>query len=170
MKKKGLVIALAFSMVVTCTVQAKVKTPSLNKKKVTIAAGKKYRLKVKNKGTKKVKWSSSNKKVATVKNGLITAKKVGTAKIRAKVAKKTLTCTVVVKKKGATTTQSSNTNNSNASNSKPSAKPTATPKPGVKPTATPKPDKKTTPTPNSVINAPTADPNTRDDGWIPGWY
>ena len=176
MKKKGLLIALTFSMIVTCAVQAKAKTPSLNKKKVTIAVGKKYRLKVKHKGAKKVKWSSSNKKVVTVKSGLITAKKMGTAKIRAKVGKKTLTCKVVVKKTGATKTQDSNTNNTNSSNSKPGttpkpgAKPTATPKPGAKPTATPKPGTEATATPNSIINAPTADPNTRDDGWIPGWY
>ena len=53
---------------------------------------------------KKITWSTSNKKIATVKKtGKKTAKitgiKVGTCKIRAKVAKKVYTCKVTVKKK-----------------------------------------------------------------------
>ncbi len=69
----------------------------LNKKKVTIVQGETVKLKVK--GTKKkVKWSSSNKYVATVnKNGLVKGKKGGyIAKITAKVKKKKYKCTVKV--------------------------------------------------------------------------
>lgn len=50
--------------------------------------------------TKKVKWSSSNKKVATVSSsGKVTAKATGTATITAKVAGKTAKCKITVKKK-----------------------------------------------------------------------
>ena len=46
----------------------------------------------------KVKWSSSNKKVATVNSkGKVVAKKKGTAKISAKVGGKTYRCKVTVK-------------------------------------------------------------------------
>ena len=72
-------------------------TVKLNKTKVTTYVGKTVSLKVK--GTKnKVKWSSSNKKVAKVTSkGKVTAKKSGTAKITAKVNNKKLTCKVTVK-------------------------------------------------------------------------
>lgn len=49
--------------------------------------------------SRKITWSSSNKKVATVKNGVITAIGVGEAEIKAKVGKKTsAVCKVSVKK------------------------------------------------------------------------
>jgi hypothetical protein len=75
---------------------AKVK---LNKKTVYLAPGDTLQLKVK--GTKKkVKWVSSKKKVATVtKKGKIKAKKIGTAKIYAKVGKKKYKCKVIVEQK-----------------------------------------------------------------------
>ncbi len=73
----------------------------LNRKKVTLTVGKSCVLKVK--GTKKkVRWSTSKKKVAVVsKKGKVTAKKQGTAKITAKVKgwKPALVCKVAVKKK-----------------------------------------------------------------------
>ena len=48
----------------------------------------------------KIKWSSSNKSVASVnQKGKITAKSEGTAIIKAKVSKKTLKCTINVKSK-----------------------------------------------------------------------
>lgn len=50
---------------------------------------------------KKIKWSSTKKKVATVsKKGLITAKKIGSCYIKAKVGRKTFKCRVKVKKTG----------------------------------------------------------------------
>lgn len=75
--------------------------PKLSAKKVTVAVGKKKKIKIK--GTKKkVTWKSSNKKVATVKksgkNGaVIQGKKAGKATITARSGKKTLTCQVSVK-------------------------------------------------------------------------
>lgn len=88
--------------------EAAVKKPVLNKKTVTLTVGKSTALKVK-KGTDKIKkviWSSNKKTVATVnKNGKVTAKKAGNAKITAKVktVKKTyrLTCKVTCKAKTA---------------------------------------------------------------------
>ena len=69
----------------------------LNKSKVTLELGKSMTLKVS--GTKKkVTWSTSKKAVATVnKSGKVVANKTGTTVISAKVDKKTLKCTVVVK-------------------------------------------------------------------------
>lgn len=45
----------------------------------------------------KIKWSSSNKKVASVKNGVVKAKKIGKATIKAKYKGKTYKCKVTVK-------------------------------------------------------------------------
>ena len=74
------------------------KAPKLNKKTITLRAGAKKQLKVKNlKKKQKVKWKSSKKKIATVsKKGLVRAKKIGITKIVAKVGKKKLVCHVRV--------------------------------------------------------------------------
>lgn len=103
--------------------KAKVK---LNKKKLVLTVGKKAKLKVKE-TKKKVKWSSSKKKIATVtKKGVVKAKKKGTAKIVAKIGKKKYTCKVVVKaKKKAKVT------------SKPKAVAKVTAKPGTLPSKNP---------------------------------
>lgn len=102
--KKTLVKLLCLSLVVSFIgtpsneVLAK-RGISLNKNKLSLYVGKKAQLKVK--GTKKkVLWKSSKKSVAIVsQKGKVTAKKKGNALIFAKVAKKTLKCKVVVKKK-----------------------------------------------------------------------
>lgn len=90
----------------TVTKAASNKKVKLNKTKVTLNVGKTTTLKVKNapKG-KKITWSTNKKNVATVnQKGKVTAKKVGIAKITAKVAKKKCTCTVKVKKNNQTPT------------------------------------------------------------------
>ncbi len=80
------------------TVEAKAKKPKVNKTKITLSTGETFTLTIKN-ASGKFKFSSSNKKVASVnKKGVITAKKNGSAKITAKVGKKKLTCKVTVKK------------------------------------------------------------------------
>ena len=78
------------------------KAKSKNTIKVTLTVGKTYQLKVT--GTKKkIKWNTSNKKVATVSNkGKIKAKKAGKAKIYTKVGKKKLICYLTVKAKKTT--------------------------------------------------------------------
>lgn len=81
----------------TCKVTVK-DVPKINKTKSTIYVGKTTTLKVT--GTsKKVTWSTSNSKVATVSKGKVTGKKAGTATITAKAGTKKLTCKVTVKKK-----------------------------------------------------------------------
>ena len=75
----------------------------LNKTKKTIYIGKKYTLKLLNKKGKtitatKAKWSSSNKKIATVnKKGVVTGKKAGKAKITATYKGKKYVATITVK-------------------------------------------------------------------------
>lgn len=88
-------------------VEVQAATIKLNKKSVTLTKGKTTTLKVT--GTKKkVKWSSSNKKIATVSSkGKVTAKKAGTTYIKAKVNGKTLKCKVVVKNKSQNNVSSS---------------------------------------------------------------
>lgn len=92
----------------TTTVKRKVKVKSikLNKKKVTLRRKQSIKLKVKikpsNASNKKIKWYSSNKKVAKVNSkGKVTALKKGKAKIYAKAkdgTKKKAVCKVTVKK------------------------------------------------------------------------
>ncbi len=107
--KKVLALSLGAALVVsslsgTGTAQAAAKT-KLSKAKLTIKAGKKATLILKNvkkKQLKKVKWSISNKKVAgiTVKKKNVVSvkgKKAGKAKITAKLGKKKYICKVTVK-------------------------------------------------------------------------
>lgn len=79
---------------VLCTQAASVK---LNKKKLTLYVGKSETLKVTGTSSK-VKWSTANKKIATVTSkGKVTAKKAGKVTITAKVKNKKYTCKVTVK-------------------------------------------------------------------------
>ncbi len=76
--------------------------PKLNKSKLTLTVGQKKTLKVKNAGRKKVKWRSTNKRIATVSaKGVVKAKAKGRVVITAKVKGRTLRCKVTVKKKAA---------------------------------------------------------------------
>ena len=85
------------------TAEAAVKKVALSKKSTTLAVGAKSTVQLKNINTKKsISWSSSNKKVATVKKGskgkaTITAKKAGSATITAKYGGKKYTLKVAVK-------------------------------------------------------------------------
>ena len=70
--------------------------PSLNVKKATLSVGGSRQL-VLSGTNKKVNWSSSNKKIATVSaKGVVTAKKKGKTTITAKAGKKKYTCVVTV--------------------------------------------------------------------------
>lgn len=76
---------------------------SINTQEITLELGKTYQLEVNitpsNATYKEVTWSSSNETVASVKDGLVTAKQEGTATITAKTVEgKKVTCTVTVTK------------------------------------------------------------------------
>ncbi len=78
----------------------KVVNPKLSKSSKTVVKNSTYTLKVSG-TTSKVKWYSSNKKIATVTSrGKVTAKKAGAATITAKVNGKKLKCTIKVVNKG----------------------------------------------------------------------
>ena len=86
---------LSIQMLLGCMGEA-FAAPSLDITQVTLSVGEKVELTVCD-ADKAVKWSSSNRKVATVsRKGVVKAKKKGKAKITAKVGKKRLTCRVKV--------------------------------------------------------------------------
>ena len=140
------IIVLSISMIPTTNISAAKKT-KLNKTKATIYVGKTVRLKLKN-TKKKVKWSSSNKKIATVsKKGKVKGKKAGKVTITAKAGKKKYKCKVTVKKK---------------TTPKPTTKPTEqlTTKP-MEETTTKSSEQPTTPeatTPSTKIEEPSLNP------------
>ena len=79
------------------TTQPATKKPSLTYTKKSIAAAGKFTLSVKNKGTAKTTYSTSNKKVATVTSkGVVTGLQRGAVTITVKVGTTKLTCKVVV--------------------------------------------------------------------------
>lgn len=106
-KKKLALLAILFAMCVSILVPMNAQAASkkkikLNKTKVQLVKGTKYQLKLKDKNGKtisykSIKFSSKNKKIATVnKKGKITAKKNGTTYIYAKYKGKKYKCKVVV--------------------------------------------------------------------------
>ncbi len=103
--KRSFCFLLAMLLILTCmplSSQAKKTVIRLNKKTVSVYTGKTVKLKVKG-TTKKVKWSSSNKKIATVsKKGVVKGKKAGSCKVFAKVAGVKLKCKVTVKSSAGT--------------------------------------------------------------------
>ena len=81
-------------------VKAAAKKITITKKSSTLTVGKKLTLRLKNAKASKVKWSSSNKKVATVsKKGVVKAKKAGKTTITAKYKGRKYTCKIAVRKK-----------------------------------------------------------------------
>ena len=101
-KLKSLLISLALALVcvsmVISTDVVEAASVRLNKTSITMYTGQTSTLKVS--GTsKKVTWSTSNKKVATVSyRGVISAKSSGSATITARVNNKNLKCRITVKK------------------------------------------------------------------------
>lgn len=100
MKRKTIALfVVLFTLCLTAGVSVKAKAAGavkLNKKKIVLEMEDTYRLKVKN-TTKKVKWSSSDKKIVKVnKSGKLTPKGVGTATVTAKVGGKKYKCKVTI--------------------------------------------------------------------------
>ena len=155
--KKTLAVALTFAMTVVMVPQSALaakKQVKLNKKSVSVAVGKTVKVKLKN-NKKKVKWTvvSGKKNVALSKKGktgvTIKGKRVGKAKVQAKIGKKKYVCTVTVTNKNkAQTTVAKKTaapgnttgttagKNTGSTAAKPTATPTPTPTPTTNPTVT----------------------------------
>ncbi|MBR1597885.1 MAG: Ig-like domain-containing protein [Lachnospiraceae bacterium] len=94
---KGLKNAVTDSDVKVSFSKKRSRKISLNKTALKLVKGKKYKLKLKNAKTAKVKWSSRNKKVAAVnKSGRVTAKKKGGTTVTATYGKKMYKCRVTV--------------------------------------------------------------------------
>ena len=90
-------IIFTLAILIMNPVKAQAAKVKLNKSGIIIYVGDSTNLKVSG-VSKKVKWSTSKKAVATVSaSGTITAKKSGSTTITAKVNKKTLKCKVTVK-------------------------------------------------------------------------
>lgn len=176
------VTALSISSVFTMPASAKSAKPKLSKKRITMWAGTKKKVTIKNaKAVKKVVWKSSKRTVVilkkkTKKSVQLVAKKAGkamvTAKIKAGWKTYKLSCKVTVKKKAGTTvvppanTQEPAVVNPGDSSSavktaEPVKEPTKEPtrKPAVTATATATPTQTPTATPTTVPTmAPTATP------------
>lgn len=168
--KKTLAVALTFAMTVVMVPQSALaakKQVKLNKKSVSVAVGKTVKVKLKN-NKKKVKWTvvSGKKNVALSKKGktsvTIKGKRVGKAKVQAKIGKKKYVCTVTVTNKNkAQTTVAKKTaapgnttgttagKNTGSTAAKPTATPTPTPTSTPTPTPTPTPTSTPTPTPTA---------------------
>lgn len=147
--KKHLVRFMSLFMLMAILCSLPVNTYAANKKmslqwkttKRTVEAGKKLTLKVKirnkKKGSKLV-WTSSSKKIATVtKQGVVSGKKAGKAKITVKIrgTKIKRSCTIQVVKPSAKPTPTPKQTTAPSPAVKPSAKPSA--EPSVKPSGTP---------------------------------
>lgn len=150
MRRKGfkkltalsLAVAMVFTMngMTTLSSAAKAKKKiAFNKTSLSLKVGQTKKLTIKNKPAKaKLKWSTSNKKVATVKNGKVKAVKKGSAKITCKLTykkkgkkvTKKLTAKIKVtakKKTAATATPASNGAITTAPTAAPTTEPTPTP-------------------------------------------
>ncbi|MGN0240992.1 MAG: VWA domain-containing protein [Candidatus Weimeria sp.] len=92
-------VFLAVIMLITSVpVNSYASVIKLSKKSISLVLTKSEQLKVKNSTGGKIKWSSSDKKIAAVsQKGLVKAKKLGKAVIYAKVKSRTLKCKVTVK-------------------------------------------------------------------------
>ena len=177
-----MVTALSISSVFTMPASAKSAKPKLSKKRITMWAGTKKKVTIKNaKAVKKVVWKSSKRTVVilkkkTKKSVQLVAKKAGkamvTAKIKAGWKTYKLSCKVTVKEKaGTTVVPPANTqepavvNPGDSSSAVKTAEPVKEPteEPTQKPamTATASPTVKPTATPTTVpTQKPTATPTT----------
>lgn len=99
-----IVLMLSAGTVITIPEQAQAATRTVNitKKKTTLIAGTKIKVKArfgKKIVTTKGKWTTNNRKVATVnKKGVVTARTAGTARIKVKYKKKAQVITVTVRR------------------------------------------------------------------------
>jgi hypothetical protein len=94
-----LVLSMLVALLPTTAKAATKKEPSLSKTKVSLCVGQSTTLKVKNSGSSKVTWKSSNKKIATISSkGKLKGVKSGGCVITCKVGKKSIKCKVTIRK------------------------------------------------------------------------
>lgn len=154
------VLSLSLLAVLTAPADSEAASLSLNRKKLTLRPGKSYTLKIRGSKSKKVKWKSANKKIATVNRyGKVTARRTGKVKVKATVKNKKLICLVTVKNRKKPVSGPMETPPSATAAPKPTAtpKPTASQKPSTpgkppaqKPTVTQVPKPTTIPKPTTV--------------------
>ena len=95
-KHYGLILGLAVFLMLLAVIPVSA-APRLSRTKLSLAVGQSFTLQVKGAGSKKVKWQNTAKTIAVVSSkGVVKAKNPGTAMVRAKVGKSTLSCTVQV--------------------------------------------------------------------------
>lgn len=95
-RKKIMAACLSVVILIACFSVQTEAAVRISKKKATIRVGKTLVLKIR--GAKKVRWKSSNKKIAAVSGkGVVRGRKRGIATITAKVGKKSYKCRVTVK-------------------------------------------------------------------------
>lgn len=98
-KKKGNAVITAKYKNKSYKCKVTVETPKISKTSLTLDAGESYKLKITG-TTQKIKWSSSNEKIAVVDaSGEITAIKDGTCYIKANILNKIYKCKVTVEEK-----------------------------------------------------------------------
>ena len=114
-KKAGTTIITAKYGGKKYTIKATVKSPALSKKSVTLTAGKKTTIQLKNTvSSKKLTWKSSKTSVVSVKKGTngkvtLTAKKKGSASVVATYGGKKYSCKVVIRSASPKLSKSSGT-------------------------------------------------------------
>lgn len=99
-KRMAYILVVCFciaNLIPTAASFADSKKVALSKKTVTLNVKGTYTIRLKGAKSKKVKWSSSNKKIAIVKKGVIKAKKKGTCTIWARYLGKKYGCSVRVR-------------------------------------------------------------------------
>lgn len=167
---KAVAASLALALCVTAfpadADAAKARRPKLSKIKITLKVGQKQTLNVKNIGKKKIKWSSTKKRIVTVtKKGVIRAVKPGKAVVKAKIGKTVLKCTVTVKKKPV-----KKTNTATTTQKKEDTRPAINPDmPTVDPVTpdTPSDDPQVPDTPSDEPDVPEIPDNPKDDTEYP---
>ena len=122
--KKGVFFVLMITCLMAFTGNTFAKTKLvLNSRKVTMTTGDKTALRLSGAKAKRIKWSSSNEKVAAVnRKGIVTAKKTGKAVITAKYGKKKYKAKITVIKATANANSSSKKTTSNTATGSTSAK------------------------------------------------
>ena len=154
-KRMAYILVVCFcaaNLIPTAASFAGSKKVALSKKTVTLSVKGTYTIRLKGAKSKKVKWSSSNKKIAIVKKGVIKAKKKGTCTIWARYLGKKYGCSVRVRdQKRSTTTPAPSPTVAPTPTLTPALTGTPTLTPSLTDTPTSTPTLTVTPTPTSPI-------------------